>query len=184
MITLNSLPSHWEPFIQSINGREDLPQFDHLWEDFTQEEGRLIARGVQDSHNDDNQALASHAKKGIIKRRSFSKAFNDKKTSASLGHEQRKDISKIQCFRCDKYGHIVRNCPTRKKGRQHASTVNVDSKPPQRDEGVKDEVFFFISSLSGMVPTDSDIWLMDSWWISRTSYRSCRERVSSACCTW
>jgi hypothetical protein len=25
MTTLNSLPSHWEPFIQSISGREDLP---------------------------------------------------------------------------------------------------------------------------------------------------------------
>jgi hypothetical protein len=30
MITLNSLPSHWEPFIQSISGRVDLHQFDRL----------------------------------------------------------------------------------------------------------------------------------------------------------
>jgi hypothetical protein len=116
---------------------------------------------VQDSHHDDNQALASHAKKGRRKRRSFSKAFNDKKTSAAPGHEQRKDISKIQCLRCDKYGHIARNCPTRKKGRQHASTADVDSEPPQRHEGVKDEAFFFISTLLGTVPTDSDIWVID-----------------------
>jgi hypothetical protein len=162
MITLNALPSHWESFIQSINGRADLPQFDRLWVDCTQGETRLIARGVQDSHHDDNQALASHAKKGRRKRRSFSKAFNDKKTSAAPGHEQRKDISKIQCFRCDKYGHIARNCPTMKKGRQHASTAYVDSEPPKRDEGIKDEAFFFISALSGMIPTDSDIWLIDS----------------------
>jgi hypothetical protein len=59
MITLNALPSHWEPFIQSISGREDLPQFDRLWADCTQEETILIARGVQDSHHNDNQALAS-----------------------------------------------------------------------------------------------------------------------------
>ena len=78
------------------------------------------------------------------------------------GHEHKKDISRIQCFICDKYGHIARNCPTKKKGRQHASTVDVDSKPPQRDEEVKDEAFFFISALSGTVPTDSDIWLIDS----------------------
>jgi hypothetical protein len=162
MITLNALPSHWEPFIQSISGRPDLPQFVHLWEDCTQEETRLIARGVQDSHHDDNQALASHVKKDRRRRRSFSKAFNDKKTSIAPGHKQRKDISKIQCFRCDKYGHIARNCPTRKKGRQHASIVNVDSEPPQRDEGIKDEVFFLISTLSSTVPTDSDIWLIDS----------------------
>jgi hypothetical protein len=30
MITLNAFPSHWEPFIQSINGRVDLPRFDCL----------------------------------------------------------------------------------------------------------------------------------------------------------
>jgi hypothetical protein len=78
---------------------------------------------------------------------------------ADLGYN---NISKIQCFRCDKYGNIVRYFPTRNKGRQHASTTDVDSEPPQRDEDIKDESFFFISSLSGTVPTDSDIWLIDS----------------------
>jgi hypothetical protein len=47
MITLNALPRHWEPFLQSISGREDLPEFDHLWTNCTQEETRIIARGVQ-----------------------------------------------------------------------------------------------------------------------------------------
>jgi hypothetical protein len=130
MIIVNALPSHWELFIQSINGRADLPLFDRLWVDCTQEETKLIARGVQDSHHNDNQALASHAKRGRRNRRSFSKAFKDKKTSAVSGHEHRKDISRIQCFRCDKYGHVARNCPTRKKGRQHASTADVDLEPP------------------------------------------------------
>jgi hypothetical protein len=178
MTTLNALPRHWEPFLQSISGRADLPQFDHLWTDCTQEETRLIARGVQDSHLDDNQALASHARKGNKRnRRSFNKAFKDKKTSTTSGHEHRKDISRIQCFRCDKYGHIARDCPTRKKGRQFASTVDVDPEPHQRDEDIKDEAFFFISTLSGTVPTDSDIWLIDSG-ASRhmTGYRD--ERIS------
>ena len=58
--------------------------------------------------------------------------------------------------------HFARNCPTRKKGRQFASTIDVDPKPPQRDEDIKDEAFFFISALSGTVPTDNDIWLIDS----------------------
>jgi hypothetical protein len=162
MITLNALPRHWEPFIQSISGRTNSPQFDRLWAECTQEETKLIARGVQDSHHDDNQALASHTKRGRRNRRSFGKAFKDKKTSTASGHEHRKDISKIQCFGCDKYGHIARDCPTTKKGRQHASTTDVDSKPHQRDEDIKDEAFFFISTLSGTVPTDSDIWLIDS----------------------
>jgi hypothetical protein len=143
MITLNALPRHWEPFLQSINGRADLPEFDRLWTDCTHEETRLIARGVQDSHHDENQALASHTKKDRKNRRSFSKSFKDKKISAVSSHEHRKDISRIQCFRCDKYGHIARNCPTRKKGRQHASTTDVDSEPPPRNEDIKDEAFFF-----------------------------------------
>jgi hypothetical protein len=49
-----------------------------------------------------------------------------------------------------------------KKGRQLASTVDVDPKPHQRDEDTKDEVFFFISALLGTVHTDSDIWLIGS----------------------
>jgi hypothetical protein len=95
MTTLNALLGHWEPFLPSINGREDLPEFDRLWTDCTQEEMRLIARGVQDFHHDENQALASHAKRGIRNRRSFNKAFKDKKTSSASGHEHKKDNSKI-----------------------------------------------------------------------------------------
>jgi hypothetical protein len=129
MITLNSLSRNWEPFLQSINGRADLHEFDRLWTNCTQEETRLIARGVQGSHHDDYKALASHEKRGIRNRRSFNKAFKDKKTLAASGHEHRKDNSNIQCFRCDKYGRIARNCPTRKKGRQHASTIDVDLEP-------------------------------------------------------
>jgi hypothetical protein len=51
-------------------------------------------------------------------------------------------MSKIQCFKCDKYGHFPRNCPTRKRGRQYYSTVDIDSDPPQRDEDMRDEDFF------------------------------------------
>jgi hypothetical protein len=148
LTTLNALPRHWEPFLQSISGRDDLPGFDRLWIDCTQEETKLIAKRVQDSDHDDNQAIASHAKRGRENRRSFGKAFKDEKTSATSGHEYRKDISRIQCFRSDKYGHIVRNCPTKKKGRQYASTADVDSEPHQRDEDIKDGAFFFISQLS------------------------------------
>ena len=64
LTTLNALPRHWEPFLQSISGRGDLPGFDCLWANYTQEETKLIVRGVQDSPHDDKHALASHTKKG------------------------------------------------------------------------------------------------------------------------
>jgi hypothetical protein len=126
LTTLKAFPRHWEPFLQSISGRAELPTFDCLWTDCTQEEIRLIARGVQDSPHDVNHALVFHTKKGGRNRRSFSKAFKGKKTSSTSSYEHRKDKSKIQCFGCDKYGHIARDCPTRKKGRQLASTADVD----------------------------------------------------------
>ena len=81
LTTLNALPRHWEPFLQSISGRAELPTFDRLWTHCTEEEIKLIARGVQDSPHDDNHALAFHTKKGRINRRNFNKAFKDKKTS-------------------------------------------------------------------------------------------------------
>jgi hypothetical protein len=59
----------------------------------------------------------------------------------------------------------VKNCPTWKKGKQHDSTPNVDLEPPQRksrNASMNDEEFFFISSLSSMVPTSNDVWLIDS----------------------
>ena len=37
LTTLNSLPIHWEPFLQSISGREQLLIFYRLWTDCTQE---------------------------------------------------------------------------------------------------------------------------------------------------
>jgi hypothetical protein len=84
MITLNALSIHCEPFIQIISGRVDLPQFGHLWAYCTQEETRIIAKGVQDSHHDENQSLSSHEKRGRRKIRSFIKAFNNKKNFNSL----------------------------------------------------------------------------------------------------
>jgi hypothetical protein len=98
---------------------------------------------VVDSAHDDNHALSFHTKKGGRNRRSFSKSFKYEKTSSTSSYDHRKDKSKIQCFRCDKYGHFARNCPTKKRRRQHASTADIDLDPPQKDEDMKDEAFFF-----------------------------------------
>jgi hypothetical protein len=92
LTTLNNLPKHWEPFLQSISGSENLPTFDRLWRDCTQEEIRLIARGVEDSPHDDNHTLALHTKKGGRNKRNFKQTFKDEKTSSASGYDQRKDV--------------------------------------------------------------------------------------------
>jgi hypothetical protein len=92
--TLKNLPKHWEPFLQSINGRENLPTFDHLWTDCTQEELRLRNIGVED-FPDENHALALHTKKGGRFKRNFRQTFRYEKSPSTSGHNQRRDVSEI-----------------------------------------------------------------------------------------
>lgn len=66
-------------FIQSICGRSKLPNLDCLWANCTQEETRLAARGMQCSHHDENQSLATHERKSKGKRIGFDKTFKGRK---------------------------------------------------------------------------------------------------------
>jgi hypothetical protein len=91
LTTLQNLPKSWEPFIQSISGREYLPTFEHLWTDCTQEELRLRNRGVEDS-SEENHALALHTKKGGKFKRNFRQTFKGEKSSSNPGY-QRRDAS-------------------------------------------------------------------------------------------
>lgn len=43
-ISLYGLLTSWEPYIQGVCARVELPGFDHLWTDFVQEEGILLTR--------------------------------------------------------------------------------------------------------------------------------------------
>jgi hypothetical protein len=80
--TLNNLPKHWEPFLQSISGRESLPTFDRLWTDCTQEELRLRRRGVEDSP-DENHALLHF----IQRKEEDSKETSDKHSEMRSLHQ-------------------------------------------------------------------------------------------------
>jgi hypothetical protein len=116
------------------------PTFDRLWTNCTQEELRLRNRGVEDS-SEENHSLALHTNKGGKFKRNFRQTFKDEKSSSNLDY-QRRDVSEIQCFRCEKYGHYARNCPTRKKGRKYASTTDIDPEPPQKNEDKREEKYF------------------------------------------
>jgi hypothetical protein len=66
MTTLNGLPRYWDSFIRGICSKRKLTNFSKLWEDFTQEEASLEAR-KEKLGEEENQALASHARKVKIK---------------------------------------------------------------------------------------------------------------------
>ena len=44
MTTLNGLPRAWDSFIQGICSRKKLIVFSKLWEEFSQEEARIVDR--------------------------------------------------------------------------------------------------------------------------------------------
>lgn len=139
-----------------------MPKIDCLQADCIQEESRLAARGNgQSSHNEENHVLATQAfrRKGREGRRGNFKRNGDRK-SDFVPKPKKKDISHIQCFKCDKYGHYAQNYISKPK--QHASIADVDDVSPQKESRDDSGGFLFISALSSNVPTDSDTLLIDS----------------------
>jgi hypothetical protein len=66
----------------------------------------------------------------------------DSKEASNKHSEMRRLHQRQAIIRCNKYEHYARNCPTRKKGRQYASTIDIHPDPPQKDEDKRDENYF------------------------------------------
>ena len=109
---LRGLPLSWESLIQCIS-RPSLPKFDQLKNDCTQEESQLISRGIISNKEEEIQASQekSSNKKGNFKRKRGNKNY------------MKRDLSKVQCFRCDKLvpSHVY--CLKRKKNHVNLAEV-------------------------------------------------------------
>ena len=81
-----------------------------------------------------NLALTARVKQG--RKRQFDRSSD----SASDRRPNKRDLSKVQCYTCDKYGHISRECPERAK-RHHAATANEEEVEPQKKHDPKE--FYF-----------------------------------------
>jgi hypothetical protein len=93
-IVLNGLPKTWDAFAASMNTRKEYPTFEELWTCCAQEESRINAKEKPQKKYDD-QAFTAR----------FKNFKNKRKFGSRRKPNQEKDISEIQCFNCQKYGH-------------------------------------------------------------------------------
>ena len=162
----DGLPSSWETFLSSVTRRENQPDFQRLWHDCLQEEGRIQIKSGPPK--EDHAALATKFSK---RKRSFApKKFQKDKTSA--GFKGKKfDISKVRCFSCQKLGHFAKDCRSKKqrgfKGKHHASTTaegEDESRKSKRTSSPQEKKkdYLLVSALSGNIVNNKDSWLVDS----------------------
>ena len=169
MTTLNGPPRSWDSFIQGICARRKLVTFSRLWQEFSQEEARIVAQ--EENMGSEDQALTVHSKK---RRRDCHHPKGKHSHQKDNPRRSNKDLSKLRCFTCDERGHYARDCPRNKrnshkkdKRKHHAHTTEDDDPPRKRvkqesEDSSSDEEYVLISALTGTITHGSNDWLIDS----------------------
>ena len=114
--------------------------------------------------DDEDQALAAHARKGKNKKKSHSCKKFQKTQKTQKGY------SNYKCYNFQKMGHIARNCLQVKdqirkgKNKRHHAHAAEDDEPVQKKarEDDSSEEYVLISALTGTITHGSDTWLVHS----------------------
>jgi hypothetical protein len=140
IMALKGLPSSWDTFRQGVCSRSKLPKFERLKADCIQEECMEVARGQNvSSSKEELHVLSTQVNK---KKRKFK------------GRKKHTDFSKMQCYRCDKFGHPTCRCSDRVKPQASFATT-------QNSNGNFEHNAFY-SALSNEASTKSSTWVIDS----------------------
>ena len=97
---------------QGICARENLPNFEGLWDDCIQEESWMESKCSKNG-GDENLALFGQVKKAKGKGPNKGKGKNEESTS----QYRNTDLSKINFFIFHKHKHYASQCPDKKKGK-------------------------------------------------------------------
>jgi hypothetical protein len=131
-----------------VVAREKLPDWERLWDDFTQEALRVDASQASQPKSEEEENVALHAKK-------------------SSGARGSRDMGKVRCFACHKTGHYASKCPNKKKNKKKESEVaaTTSTEMDAFAEKFKDE-FSLVATLSSSSRLaefeDSRAWFVDS----------------------
>jgi hypothetical protein len=111
-IVLNGLPKTWDAFVVSMNTRKEYPLKNFGLVVLKKNQESMQNRKPQNKYDD--QAFTERFKN-----------FRDKrKFDSRRKPKQRKDISEIQCFNYQNYGHYKNQCPElKKKKEKHEASV-------------------------------------------------------------
>ena len=100
--TLNGVTKPWDVFVESVVACEHIPSWDRLWGDFIREETRRGYVHGRTSHSKDDEENVALAAKG--KKKKFKKGS---KGGTKQQDGEKKDMSKVKSFACQKFGHDV-----------------------------------------------------------------------------
>ena len=152
-IDVAGLSKSWEVFGDTVTSRENLPNWDRLWDDCVQHEIQKSGNGGVKIEDEEDVALTSRGKnKG--------KAKKGASSDGAKGKEKKKkkdtDMSKVKCWACQKIYAAM--CPERKnKGKKGTvASTKVEQFASQFDRD-----FAFITSTFSR-STSSDVWYIDN----------------------
>ena len=112
LMAIDGLPDSWEIFAQGISARDQLPDFNRLKNDCLQEEFRKLKKGGKPKVEDEElHVLNTNSYKG--KKKHFKKKKGNQKNG-----KLKKDLSKIKCSKCKKFGYYRFNFPKNSNNRQ------------------------------------------------------------------
>jgi hypothetical protein len=112
--TLNNFTKPWGPFVCVIFSREVMPTWERMWDDFIQEETRLVAEasGQQQQQQsvlgDEDLALWTKGKKKTDHGGWQGPKFGAPPQGGERSNNgQKRDMSRVICFSCGEMGHYV-----------------------------------------------------------------------------